>query len=55
MPYESMCQFHYFFSSWADMNSSRQNCEDIIQIEFENNVNKRARIVYRLEFLGSQR
>ncbi len=31
------------------MDSGRQHCKDIIQIEIWNNDNKRARIVFRLE------
>ena len=34
------------------MDSGKQHCKDIIQIEFWNNVNKKKGIVFRLEFVG---
>ena len=37
------------------MDSDKQYYKDIIQSEFWNNINERVRIIFRLEFLGSQR
>ena len=42
IPGESICQFHSFTTSWVAMDSGRQYCKDIIQIEIQNNVNERA-------------
>ena len=51
---ESIYQFYSFSIVWIAIDSGKQYYKDIIKIEFWNNINKKTKIIFKLEFLISQ-